>query len=430
MKCLQYFAIILGITSFLISCGDDTDDPKQAAAALAREETPPEPPKEYLFGYDLDSFEVVQNGIKYGESLGKILNDHGVGHRTVHYLAKASKEVFDVRDFKVGNNYHILKSKADSIPVAEVFIYQEDKVNYYIYDFRDSIQVSHFKKDIEVKIKTGSGEIESSLWEAVTKAGLSQKLVMEMADGIYPWSINFFSVQKGDKFKVVYEARYVEGEFIGIGEVLACNFYHGGKDYYAFNYDGAGFEDFYDDKGNNLRKFFLKAPVSYTRISSKFTKRRYHPVQKRWKAHKGTDFAAPKNTPIYSTADGVVTKAEYGKFNGRYVKVQHNKTFTTQYLHMNKIAKGIRPGKKVSQGEVIGYVGKTGLATGYHVCYRFWKNGTQVDPFKVKLPPSEPISDKLRPNFESRMIPLKEQLDAIPYPSEEKMEKELTENAA
>ncbi len=427
MKHFPYLISLIGIL-FMISCGGDIDisDKTNLSAAIAK----PEPPKEYLFGFDLDSFAVVNDDIKYGESLGKILNEHGVGHSTVHYLAKASKEVFDVRDFKVGNNYTLLRSRQDSLPKAEVFIYQEDKVNYYIYDFRDSIQVSHFKKDIEVKIKTGSGEITSSLWEAVLNAGLSQKLVMELADNIYPWSINFFSVQKGDKFKVIYEARYVEGEFIGIGEVLACNFHHNGKDYYAFNYDGAGFEDFYDHEGNNLRKFFLKAPVSYTRISSKYTKRRYHPVQKRWKAHKGTDFAAPKNTPIYSTADGVVTKAEYGKFNGRYVKVRHNKTFTTQYLHMNKIAKGMKAGRKVRQGEVIGYVGKTGLATGYHVCYRFWKNGSQEDPFKVKLPPSEPISDKLRSDYIAKMAPLKLELDALKYPGELENDDKVEETTA
>ncbi len=427
MKLVPYFLSLLGIL-FLSSCGGDSGFHEQIelSTAIAK----PEPPKEYLFGYDLDSFAVVNDDIKYGESLGKILNEHGVDHSTVHYLAKASKEVFDVRDFKVGDNYTLLKSNSDSLNRADVFIYQEDKVNYYIYDFRDSIEVRHFKKDIEVKIKTGSGEITSSLWEAVLKAGLSQKLVMELADNIYPWSINFFGIQKGDKFKVIYEARYVDGEFIGIGEVLACNFHHNGRDYYAFNYDGAGFEDFYDHEGNNLRKFFLKAPVSYTRISSKFTKRRYHPVQKRWKAHKGTDFAAPKNTPIYSTADGVVSKAEYGKFNGRYVKVRHNKTFTTQYLHMNKIAKGMKPGRKVRQGEVIGYVGKTGLATGYHVCYRFWKKGKQVDPFKVKLPPSEPISSKLKPDYMSKMEPLKLQLDELNYPGELAEEEKVEEVAS
>lgn len=367
-----------------------------------------------FFGYNLDSFDVVQDNIKYGETLGKILGAHHVSSRKIHYLAKASVDIFDVRDFKVGKEYMILKS-LDSNSTASTFIYKANAIDYYFYNFTDSIFVKHYAKPVELKRQFASGVIESSLSQTMDKAGLSQRLVLAFADEIYPWSINFFNVQAGDKFKVIYDAKYVDGEFIGIGKVHAANFNHHKTDHYAFRFNGEGYDDYYDEKGNNLRNAFLKAPVQFTRISSKFQPRRRHPVTGYVTAHKGTDFAAPKNTPIFSTADGIVTHAKYNKFNGNYVKVRHNSTYTTQYLHMNKIAKGMKPGKKVKQGEVIGYVGKTGLATGYHVCYRFWVNGKQCDPFKVELPPSKPIKEEYRSAFNSILIGYKNILDQYSY---------------
>lgn len=403
-KCL----VLLGLC---FSCGGN--EPKQDVVEVVEPEIKIDSSR-FFFGHHLDSFEVVEDEIKYGETLGKILDDHGVSHTKVHYLAKASEDVFDVRDFKVGKQYMILKS-LDSNATALKFIYKANPVDYYFYNFEDSIYVEQKSKPVEIKRQFASGVIESSLSQTMDEAGLSQRLVMAFADEIYPWTINFFSVQAGDKFKVIYDAKYVDGEFIGIGKVHAANFNHFDNDYYAFAFDGAGYDDYFDEVGNNLRNAFLKAPVQFTRISSKFQPRRRHPVTGRVKAHKGTDFAAPKNTPIFSTADGIVTHAQYKKFNGNYVKIRHNATYTTQYLHMNKIARGIKPGKKVKQGEVIGYVGKTGLATGYHVCYRFWVNGKQRDPFKVKLPPSKPVEEKYRAAFDSVMVDYKAVLDGYDF---------------
>ena len=258
------------------------------------------------------------------------------------------------------------------------------------------------------------------------ESNLSAKLVNVLADEIYPWTIDFFRLNTGDKFKVIYDAKYVDGEFIGIGKVHAALFHSNGKDYYAIAFNEVGgFEDYFDENGNNLRKFFLKAPVSFTRISSKFTNRRKHPVTGRWKGHFGTDFAAPIGTPIYSTADGTITEVSYTQYNGYYVKVRHNSTYTTQYLHMDKSSKrlwakkGIKKGKKVRQGiDVIGYVGRSGQATGPHVCYRFWKNGKQVDPFKTSLPPSDPVKKEKREAFENIKSILMGKLNAINYPEE------------
>jgi len=293
------------------------------------------------------------------------------------------------------------------------FLFTRHSLNFY--HFEDSIFVEHKAKPVEIKREFASGVIEGSLSLSIEKAGLSQKLTHILADNIYPWTINFFKVQPGDKFKIIYDAKYVDGEFVGIDKVYASNFNHFNNDYYAIMFEGDGLEDYYDENGDNLRNAFLKAPVQFSRISSKFQPRRRHPVTGRVKAHKGTDFAAPRNTPIYSTADGIVTHAQYKRYNGNYVKVRHNSTYTTQYLHMNKIAKGVKPGKRVKQGEVIGYVGKTGLATGYHVCYRFWVNGVQSDPFKVKLPPSKPIEEKYRTQYDSVKTHYKSLLDGYDF---------------
>jgi len=368
----------------------------------------------FFFGLNMDSFQVVKNEINYGETLGKILDDHGVNHTKVHYLAKASEDVFNVKDFRVGKQYMILKS-LDSNATAKVFVYKANPIDHYFYHFEDSIFVEHKAKPVEIKREFASGVIEGSLSLSIEKAGLSQKLTHILADNIYPWTINFFKVQPGDKFKIIYDAKYVDGEFVGIDKVYASNFNHFNNDYYAIMFEGDGLEDYYDENGDNLRNAFLKAPVQFSRISSKFQPRRRHPVTGRVKAHKGTDFAAPRNTPIYSTADGIVTHAQYKRYNGNYVKVRHNSTYTTQYLHMNKIAKGVKPGKRVKQGEVIGYVGKTGLATGYHVCYRFWVNGVQSDPFKVKLPPSKPIEEKYRTQYDSVKTHYKSLLDGYDF---------------
>lgn len=408
---IKHLGLCLVLISLCFSCG--SNEPKEEIKEIVETEIKVDSSK-FFFGHNLDSFKVVEDKIKYGETLGKILNDHGVNHTKIHYLAKASEDIYDVRDFKVGKQYMILKS-LDSNATAVKFVYKENPVDYYFYNFADSIYVEHYAKPVELKREFASGVIESSLSQTIDEAGLSQRLVLALADEIYPWTINFFSVQPGDKFKVIYDARYVDGEFIGIGKVHAANFNHLKNDYYAFNFNGEGYDDYFDEVGNNLRNAFLKAPVQFTRISSRYQPRRRHPVTGRIKAHKGTDFAAPKNTPIFSTADGIVTHAQYKRYNGNYVKVRHNATYTTQYLHMNKIAKGIRPGKKVKQGEVIGYVGKTGLATGYHVCYRFWVNGKQKDPFKVKLPPSKPVANKYRDAYNAVMEDYKKVLDEYDF---------------
>jgi len=413
MKFCKHFSLI--IVSLFVSCSSPQTNQEDIALPVI---PIPEPVIEY--GFVVDTFTLVKNEINPGESLGKILNTNGVSFSQIATIAKETRNTdFDVRSLKAGHTYALLcvqDTAANNTP--QLFIYEQDKVNYVLYDFRDTLKVYQAQKPIEVRLIEDAGIIEkgSSFFLTGAASGLSDRLCEIISDEIYCWTLDFRHVQPGDRFKVLYEAKYLDGEFVGVGEVKAAYFNHLGQDFYAYPFNDTGFDDYFDQDGGNLRKFFLKTPVKNSRISSRYSKNRFHPVQKRWKSHKGTDYAAPRGTPIWSTADGVVEAATYKKYNGNYVKVRHNGTYTTQYLHMSKIAKGIRVGTHVKQGQTIGYVGSTGLATGPHVCYRFWKNGNQVDPFKSKLPPSDPVSQASRPSFENLRDSLATILDSIPYP--------------
>ena len=342
--------------------------------------------------YDIcsENYKVHRGELESGQTLGAVLYLNHIDHGRIDQIVRASKGIFDFRKAKAGKKFTVLCSN-DSIEKAQYFIYEMSNIDYVVFDIRDTIEVFLGQKEVEVKNREASGKIESSLWNSLIDNKMSPALVMELSS-IYAWTIDFFRIQKGDYFKVVYEEKYVEGEFIGIGRVYAALFNHANENFYAFYFEEEeNYGDYFDEEGAALRKAFLRAPLNYSRISSSFSKRRKHPVTGRIKAHLGTDYAAPTGTPILSTANGTVTEARYKRNNGNYVKVRHNSTYSTQYLHMSKIKSGIRPGVYVKQGEVIGYVGSTGLATGPHVCYRFWKNGRQVDPYKQKLPPSKPV---------------------------------------
>jgi len=381
--------------------------------------------KKLLYNIQVDSLFYSEGEIQKNEYVGDILRRHNTDFRIIDQIAKLARPIFDLRDVAAQANYALIFE--DSLNMRlKYFIYEINTVDFLVAKINDPPNVYIDKKNVTIKEKTGSGIINSSLWFAVEESNLSAKLVNIFADEIYPWTIDFFRIKPGDKFKVIYDAKYIDGEFIGVGKVHAALFHSNNTDYYAIAFsEMAGFEDYFDENGNNLRKFFLKAPVSFTRISSRFTNRRKHPVTGRWKGHFGTDFAAPIGTPIYSTADGEIIEASYNKFNGYYVKIRHNSTYTTQYLHMDKSSKvlwkknRIKRGKKVQQGiDVIGYVGRSGQATGPHVCYRFWKNGKQVDPFKAKLPSSKPVKKSNQNDYEKIKNQWLNKLATIHYPNE------------
>lgn len=393
----------------LISCGSKTE--KEEVAEIV-EEVKPQIIEE--FGYVLNNYTVVKDTIQNGESFGEILDRHHIDYPMIYKIAEAAKDTFDIRRLRAGKPYTILASK-DSLEKAQVFIYQPNKVEYLIVDFTDSIQTKFGRKEVQVVEKTASGVIESSLSEAIEGQGLNYILAHEMSD-IYAWTIDFFHLQKGDSFKLIYEEKFINDTVpVGIGNIKAAYFVHKDKPLYAFNFvtdSTKNVNDYYDENAKTLRRQFLKAPLKFSRISSRYNlKRRIKLYGNRVRAHKGTDFAAAVGTPIMSTANGTVVESRYRGGNGNYVKIRHNSVYSTQYLHMKKRA--VKKGDFVKQGDVIGYVGMTGNTSGPHVCYRFWKNGKQVDPFKQKLPEADPIREDLKADYFLHIAPIKEQLDAV-----------------
>ena len=352
----------------------------------------------YEYGILVDSFNLIHGVVKNGQTLGEILYANHINHQKIAEIVLKSKEIFDVRRVNPGKKYLVINSK-DSIEKACYFIYEESQTTYIVVDMIDEIDVYKGEKEIITKLKKSTGQITSSLSETVENLGVSPRVSIQLSE-IYAWTIDFFKIQKGDAFTVYYENNYIDGEYIGIGNILAAEFIHKDKSFYAFYYKAnKNFGEYFDEEGRTLRKAFLKAPLDFYRISSRYSKNRKHPVTGKWKGHFGTDYAAPRGTPIMSTANGTVQVAGRTRNNGNYVKIRHNGTYTTQYLHMSKIKPGIRKGVYVKQGETIGYVGSTGLATGPHVCYRFWKNGKQVDPYMQKLPPGDPIQESNKKEY-------------------------------
>lgn len=346
------------------------------------------------FGIETDNFIAVKGIIERNQFLADILLNYNVPYPVIHDIAVKSKDVFDVRKLARGKPYTVYCTK-DTSQTALCFVYQPNELEYIVYDFRrDSIKITRGEKPVEVVERCTEGVIETSLYDALKESGNNILLAFEMAD-IYAWTIDFYRLQKNDYFNIIYTEKQVEGKFIGIDKVKAVLFRHEGREFYAYYYeqDSIG-GDYFDEEAHSLRKAFLKSPLKYSRLTSGFTRRRFHPVQKRWKAHLGTDYAAPRGTPIMATGDGKVIEARYKRYNGNYVKIRHNSMYNTQYLHMSKIRDGVKPGVYVKQGDIIGYVGSTGLATGPHVCYRFWKHGNQVNHLKEDFPPSEPVSEE------------------------------------
>jgi len=321
----------------------------------------------------------------------------------------------------VGKSYSLFFSK-DSIPTPKAFIYEPQIDSYTLVQLRDSIYGKKITKPIKIVTKEGNGLIENSLYETMTSSGLNDQLTYYLAD-VYAWNIDFYRLHKGDRFKVIYTEKFVDDTIsIGIERIKAAIFEHAGKDFYAFEFQPdslKGIVEYFDDKAKNLRRAFLKAPVKFGPVTSRYNlKRRIAYYGNRIKPHRGTDFAANIGTPILATANGVVVKSSYTRGNGNYVTIKHNNTYSTQYLHMKR--RKVKIGEWVTQGQVIGWVGMTGYTSGPHVCYRFWKNGRQVDPFRQKLPDAKPISNELKINYLNAIVNLKTQLDCISFTPESK----------
>lgn len=343
------------------------------------------------YGLPIDSFNVTKSKVKRNQFLSNILSNYGVSYQTIDKLAREYKDIFDVRQIKVGNPYAIFQTK-DSVPKITHFVYEKSQWEYVVYDFRNDVEIFTGLKPVRTETKTAHGIVNSSLWNTMTENGYNPILSIELSD-IYAWSIDFFGIAKGDKFRVVYEENYVDSISIGISKIIAAEFKHLGKNYFAIPFSQDSILSFYDEHGESLRKAFLKAPLKYPRISSGYSLKRYHPVLKYYRPHQGVDYAAPYGTPVHTIGDGTITKRGYQKSGGgNYLYIKHNSVYTTVYMHLSKFAKGMNTGKRVTQGETIGYVGATGVATGPHLDFRVYKNGKLVNPLKVKAPPVKPVA--------------------------------------
>ena len=365
------------------------------------------------FGYTLNNFTVKKDTVKSGDSFGSILENNNLFYPQIYNIVQKAKKVYDIRKINIGKPYTILFSK-DSLKTPKVFIYQPNLIDYVVVSLTDSLWAEKKSKAVELLEFEAEGVITSSLSETMEEKKLSPLLSNELSE-IYAWTIDFFRLEKGDNFKIIYSAKFVDDSiYVGLNRIHSAYFEHRGKPFYAIEFETdskRGLFEYFDENGKNLRRAFLRAPVQFSRISSRYNLKRKIAYYGRIRPHFGTDFAAPRGTPIRATASGTVVKSSYTRGNGNYVKIKHNGTYSTQYLHMDK--RGVKVGQFVKQGDYIGTVGMTGNTSGPHVCYRFWKNGKQVDPLRQKLPEAKPISKELKKRYLTYMLPVKNQLDSI-----------------
>lgn len=352
----------------------------------------------YKYGIPVDDYEVDYGIVKPNQSLSTILEKHGVSIQNVNKLGVKAKDIFDVRKIRSGQAYAVFSTK-DSIPVTAFFVYEEDPKSYVVFDLRGDYEVTKGQNPVEWKRNEVIGTVESSLWMAMRKYDADPQLAVVLSN-IFGWTIDFFGLQKEDEFRVIYEQEYVDGKSLLNFNVLGASFRHADSTYYAIPFVQDGEILYYNEKGNSLEGAFLKAPLDFFRISSRFSNSRYHPVLKRYRAHHGVDYAAPTGTPVYAIGSGkVIAKGYQAKGGGNYLKVKHNSVYTTTYMHLSRFAKGIKVGSAVKQKEVIGYVGATGLATGPHLDFRVFENGKPINPLTIKSQPKKPVSKENMPSL-------------------------------
>jgi len=414
----KHFILLMVLAGLVSACGSRAE----------REPAKPVEPQVYEFGFLLNDYHVVRDTVVRGDSFGGILEKYGIYYPQIYNINTVAKKAYNFRKIRTGRPYTILRRK-DSLETPEFLIYQPSAIDYVTVRLTDSLWAKKDQKEVKLLERQAWGVINSSLYETLDEQGLSPLVAYDMSD-IYAWTIDFFRLEKGDRFKVLYTEKYVnDSVFVGHNRVHAAYFEHRGKPIYAIEFESdsvRNITEFFDEKGKNLRRAFLRAPVNFSRISSRYNTKRRIAYYGRVKPHLGTDFAAPVGTPIRSTAAGTVTKSGYTRGNGNYVTIRHNATYSTQYLHMKK--RGVRVGQYVNQGDYIGTVGMTGYTSGPHVCYRFWKNGKQVDPFKTKLPDAKPIASELKDAYLQHMIPWKDKLDCIYFEEQKTNTNAITNN--
>jgi murein DD-endopeptidase MepM/ murein hydrolase activator NlpD len=389
---LSKYAGILILILIITNCKDRISQPRNLtgvktdslAAGNKNDEA-------FLYGIQIDSFNVITGHIKRNELLATILLSHGITMQEIDILVKKSASVFDVRKIRSGNSYTIFCDN-DSIGRARYLVYEHDPSTCYVFSLKDSLYIKPYKKAVKKSVKFASVTIKNSLWEDMLEAGLHPSLASGLSD-IFAWTVDFFGLQKGDSFKVIYEEITIDEKSMGAGKIFGAQFSSAGKTITAIPFIQDGVEGYYESDGTSLRKAFLKAPLQFSRISSRFSSSRLHPILRIRRPHFGVDYAAPVGTPVHSVGDGRVTETGFENGSGRIVRIKHNSVYSTAYLHLSRFGEGVKPGSYVKQGDIIGYVGTSGLSTGPHLDFRFYMNGSPVDPLKVEAPPVEPISE-------------------------------------
>jgi murein DD-endopeptidase MepM/ murein hydrolase activator NlpD len=396
----NYFKIILpfvfALTLFVGCKGKETEATTETNDST---QVVVEAPRHIEYGVDVTDLDEVKGRVANGQIITSLLRSLGADPKAITQAAFIPDSVFDVRCMKAGNNYSAYYTQ-DSVPQLVYLVYQHSVTDFIVFHFEDSLHVEQFSKPTTVKTRMGEFVIETSLWNAIIGANMNMALALQLSD-IYAWTVDFFGLQKGDGFKVYYDELFVDTVSIGISKIYAASYKRGDKELFAVFYENDEVSGYWDLEGNNMKKAFLKAPLSFSRISSKFTYARKHPVYKTVRPHTGVDYAAPMGTPVMAIGDGVVTFKGYKGGGGHTVKIRHNSTYESAYLHLSKYGKGIATGARVTQGQVIGYVGSSGTSTGAHLDFRIWKNGTPIDPLKMDSPPTEPIPSNARAEFDS-----------------------------
>lgn len=353
-----------------------------------------------IFGINADGYDIERKRVESGESWSKILGNYGIGTQKVLRLDQLTKKICPLRQIRAGNYYTTFTHKDSTAVHLDHLVYEKNLVDYVIFSFvGDSVAVREGQREVEVRRKKSTAVISSSLWGAIMEAKLPYALASEMED-IYQWTVDFFGIQEGDSFTVIYDEKFIDTLSVGIGRIWGAKFTHRGKEIYAIPFEQEGKLQYWEADGGSLRKQLLKAPLKFTRISSKFSHARLHPVLKKYRPHHGVDYAAPSGTPVRAVADGVVIKKSYDKAAGNMLKIKHPGNLSSGYLHLRGFAKGIKVGARVSQGQVIGYVGSTGRSTGPHLDFRLWKGSTAINPLKVPQKPAEPIAKGNREKFD------------------------------
>ena len=385
--------LLLALAWAFAGCGSD---------AAPEESAPEEAPENILYGIVADDYRLETGEVGSGETMGKLLGSFGISAAAVDRLDRAAQEIFPLRNIRAGQKYTAFIHE-DSLyaPHLDHFVYESSLTDYVVFSFfDDSVAVRRDTKPYTLRRVRKSAEINSSLWGAIMEQNLPYALAAEMED-VYQWTVDFFSIQKGDRFTVIYDERFIDDTVsVGIGRIWGARFTQSGKDYYAIPFHQEGKVRYWEADGASLRKQLLKAPLKYTRISSRFTYARKHPIYKVYRPHPGVDYAAPAGTPVHAVADGTVIFKGWGGGGGNTLKIKHAGNLQTAYLHLSKYAKGIAQGSRVVQGQLIGYVGSTGASTGPHLDFRIWKNGTPIDPLKIPQEPAEPIARENRAAFE------------------------------